>query len=161
MPSLFTTALIGVGAGLAASFVMDRFQDVAAPAFGMDGGDDDPATVKAADTISNAVEGRPVTQKHREAAGSAMHYALGAAIGGGYALAVRQWPKLAKGWGVPAGLTTMLLLDDLMVPAAGWGPWPEADVPSNAYGLASHLVFGVAMEGARRAGAAAVEALPA
>lgn len=161
MPSLFTTALIGVGAGLAASFVMDRFQDVAAPAFGMDGGDDDSATVKAADTISNAVEGRQVTQKHREAAGSAMHYALGAAIGGGYALAVRQWPELAKGWGVPAGLTTMLLLDDLMVPAAGWGPWPEADVPSNAYGLASHLVFGVAMEGARRAGAAAVEALPA
>lgn len=161
MPSLFTTTLIGVGAGLAASFVMDRFQDVAAPAFGMDGGDDDPATVKAADTISNAVEGRPVTQKHREAAGSVMHYALGAAIGGGYALAVRQWPELAKGWGVPAGLTTMLLLDDLMVPAAGWGPWPEADVPSNAYGLASHLVFGVAMEGARRAGVAAVEALPA
>lgn len=161
MPSLFTTTLIGVGAGLAASFVMDRFQDVAAPAFGMDGGDDDPATVKAADTFSNVVEGRPVTQKHREAAGSAMHYALGAAIGGGYALAVRQWPELAKGWGVPAGLTTMLLLDDLMVPAAGWGPWPEADVPSNAYGLASHLVFGVAMEGARRAGAAAVEALPA
>ncbi|WP_341208335.1 DUF1440 domain-containing protein [uncultured Sphingomonas sp.] len=157
MRSLFTTALIGVGAGLAASFVMDRFQDVAAPAFGMDGGDDDPATVKAADTISEAVEGRPVTQKHRGSAGSALHYALGAAIGAGYALAVRQWPDLAKGWGVPTGLATMLLLDDLLVPAAGWGPWPKAEVPGNAYGLASHLVFGITLEGARRAG----EALPA
>ncbi len=154
MRSLFTTALIGVGAGLAASFVMDRFQDLAAPAFGMDGGNDDPSTVKAADTLSKAVEGRPVTQKHREAAGAAMHYALGAAIGGGYALAVRQWPDLAKGWGVPTGLITMLLLDDVLVPAAGWGPWPEAEVPGNAYGLASHLVFGVALEGVRRAAGA-------
>ena len=161
MPSLFTTTLIGVGAGLAASFVMDRFQDVAAPAFGMEGGNDDPATVKAADTFSEAFEGRPVTQKNRQAAGSAMHYVLGAAIGGGYALAVRHWSDLAKGWGVPAGVTTMLLLDDLLVPAAGWGPWPEAEVPGNAYGLASHLVFGVAMEGARRAGVAGVAALPA
>jgi len=47
------------------------------------------------------------------------------------------------------------------VPAAGWGPWPQAEVPGNAYGLASHLVFGVAMEGARRAGAGAIGALPA
>ena len=60
-------------------------------------------------------------------------------------------------WGVPTGLATMLLLDDLLVPAAGWGPWPKAEVPGNAYGLASHLVFGITLEGARRAG----EALPA
>lgn len=161
MRSLISTTLIGVGAGLVASFVMDRFQNVAAPAFGMGGGNDDPSTVKAADTVSEAVAGRPVTQKHRQAAGSATHYALGAAVGGGYALAVRQWPDLAKGWGVPAGLATMLLLDDLMVPAAGWGPWPEAEVPGNAYGLTSHLVFGVAMEGTRRAGVAGAKALPA
>ncbi len=69
MRSLLTTVLIGAGAGLAASFVMDRFQDVAAPAFGMDEGNDDPETVKAADTLRNAVEGRPVTKKHRAAAG--------------------------------------------------------------------------------------------
>lgn len=156
MRSLLTTALIGVGAGLAASFVMDRFQDAAAPAFGMEGGDDDPATVKAADTLSEAVEGRPVTQKHRALAGSAMHYALGAAIGGGYALAVRQWPRLAEGYGAPVGMATMLLLDDLLVPAAGWGPWPKAEAGSNLYGLSSHLMFGVSLDAARRAG----EALP-
>lgn len=156
MRSLLTTAAIGIGAGLAASFVMDRFQDVAAPAFGMDGGDDDPATVKAADTISAVAVGRPVTQKHRAAAGSAMHYALGAAIGGGYALAVRRWPRLAEGYGVPLGLATMLLLDDVAVPAAGWGPWPRAEVPGNLYGLTSHLAFGTALDAVRRAG----EALP-
>lgn len=156
MRSLLTTALIGVGAGLAASFVMNRFQDVAAPAFGMDGGNDDPSTVKAADTISEAVEGRPVTQKHRAAAGSALHYALGAAIGSGYALVVRRWPRTAEGLGAPVGLATMLLLDDLLVPAAGWGPWPKAEAAGNLYGLSSHLVFGMSLEGARRAG----EALP-
>lgn len=156
MRSTLATALIGVGAGLAASFVMDRFQDIAAPAFGMDGGNDDPATVKAADTVSEATAGRPVTQKHRAVAGSAVHYALGAAIGGGYALAVRRWPRLAEGYGAPLGLATMLLLDDVVVPAAGWGPWPQAEVPGNVYGLASHLVFGTTLDAARRAG----EALP-
>lgn len=35
----------------------------------MGGSNDDPATVKAADSVSEAVTGEPVTQKRRESAG--------------------------------------------------------------------------------------------
>lgn len=152
MRSILSTTLVGLGAGLVASFLMDQFQAAAAKPLGMDKGNDDPSTVQAADTVSKAVEGRPVTQKHRAAAGAAVHYGLGAAIGVGYALAARRWPAAATGYGVPLGLTTMVLLDDLLVPAAGWGPWPEAEVASNAYTLGSHLVFGASLDGVRRAG---------
>lgn len=153
MPSRLVTALLGAGAGLVAAFAMDRFQALAAPAFGMDkGSNDDPSTIKAADSVSKVVEGRPVTQKRRETAGVAMHYGLGAALGISYALAVRERPEVGAGYGLPFGVATTVLLDDLMVPAAGWGPWPEADVPSNAYNLASHLVFAATLDAGRRLG---------
>lgn len=156
MTSRLSAALVGAAAGLAAAFVMNRFQALAAPPLGMDKGNDDPATVKAADTLSCAVEGRPVTQKHRAAAGSAVHYATGAALGIGYALAARRWPETTDGFGLPFGTATMLVFDDLLVPAAGWGPWPTT-AAGNAYSLGSHLVFGATLEAARRLGGAALD----
>lgn len=150
MRSLLTTVAIGLGAGLVASLAMDQFQAAAAPALGQSGGNDDPATVKAADSVSQVVEGRPVTQKHRRLAGGAMHYGVGAALGIGYVAAAERWPETATGFGLPFGAMTMLLLDDLLVPAAGWGPWPEAEAKGNRYTLASHLVFAATVEGVRR-----------
>lgn len=157
MRSLLSTVAIGVGAGVVASFVMDRFQAVAAPALGQSGGNDDPATVKAADSASRLVGGRAVTQKHRAGAGTAVHYGVGAALGVGYVAAAERWPETATGFGLPFGAMTMLLLDDLLVPAAGWGPWPEAEADSNLYTLASHLVFAATVEGVRRGADALLE----
>ncbi|MBB3694238.1 DUF1440 domain-containing protein [Sphingomonas sp. BK580] len=150
MRSFLTTVAIGLGAGLVASLAMDQFQAAAAPALGQGGGNDDPATVKAADSVSQLVEGRAVTQKHRRLAGGAMHYGVGAALGIGYVAAAERWPETATGFGLPFGAMTMLLLDDLLVPAAGWGPWPEAEAKGNLYALASHLVFAATVEGVRR-----------
>lgn len=157
MRNELTLAAIGAGAGLIAAFAMNRYQGATLPLFGMDKGNDDPSTVKAADTLSKTVEGRPVTQKHRELAGSAVHYAVGAALGAGYALAVARAPATSAGFGTAYGAATMLVLDDVLVPTMGWGPWPAPASPSTAYSLTSHLVFGIVLEGVRRAGTALVD----
>lgn len=151
MPSLTRTLVAGIAGGLVASAAMDMFQRVAASAFGQSGSNDDPATVKAADSAKRLVTGDAVTQKHRETAGSVVHYITGAALGAGYALAARRWPETTAGFGLAYGVTIATLLDDAAVPALGWGPSPtETPASTHAYGLASHAVFGLALEGTRR-----------
>ncbi len=154
MPAWLTAAAVGIAGGLVASFVMDRYQDASAKAFGQDGGNADPATVKAADTASVAIEGRLVTQKHRAAAGSLVHYGTGTALGLGYAFLAEAAPIVTVGFGTAFGVATMLVLDDLLTPAMGWGPWPGLEPGVHLYSLTSHLVFGVALEGVRRGGLA-------
>ena len=152
MPSLTKTLAAGLAGGLVASLAMNLFQSASASAFGQTGSNDDPSTVKAADSAKKAVTGDAVTQKHRESAGSLVHYVTGAALGAGYALAVRQWPESNAGFGAAFGVGVATLLDDVAVPAFGWGPGPtETPLNTHAYGLASHVVFGLVLEGTRRA----------
>lgn len=155
MPPIVKTLAAGVAGGIAASLAMDLFQRAAASAFGQTGSNDDPATVKAADSAKQLFTGDRVTQKHRETSGTLVHYAAGAALGAGYALAARRWPDTTAGFGLAFGIGTATVLDDVAVPAFGWGPSPlETPASTHAYGLASHAVFGVALEGTRRAIAA-------
>lgn len=148
-------ATVGLVAGLVASAAMSAFQAAAAPALGLGGSNSDPSNVQAADSASEAVAGRPVTQKHREKAGTLVHYATGAALGLVYALLVAQWPVAGIGFGVAYGLVIALVLDDFLVPLFGWGPWPfGAPFTTNLYSLASHAVFGAVLEGGRRLGLA-------
>lgn len=144
---------IGVIGGLAAALAMNQFQAVAAKAFGQRGSNDDPATIKAADTLARATSREPVTQKYRETAGMAVHYATGAVLGGLYGALTHWRPAAATGLGVPFGLATMLAVDDALVPAFGWGPAPQ-DTPAatHGYSAASHAVFGVVLDAVRRLG---------
>lgn len=152
MPSVTQTVAAGIAGGLIASLAMDLFQKAAAPVFGQGGSNDDPATVKAADSAKRLVGAEPVTQKHRESAGTLVHYVTGAALGTGYALAARRWPAVSAGFGLAFGMAAATVLDDAVVPAMGWGPSPVDTPPAtHAYGLASHAVFGLALEGTRRA----------
>ena len=158
MPSLIKTLAAGIAGGLVASAAMDLFQRAAASAFGQGGSNDDPATVKAADSAKRLVSGDAVTQKHRESAGNVVHYVTGAVLGAGYALAARRWPQTTAGFGLAYGVTIATLLDDAAVPAFGWGPSPtETPASTHAYGLASHAVFGLALEGTRRGVEAALD----
>ncbi|MGP7794815.1 DUF1440 domain-containing protein [Sphingomonas sp. CLY1604] len=152
MSSFAKTLVAGLAGGLAASLAMNLFQSVAASAFGQDGdSDDEPATVKAADSAKQLVADAPVADDHRKAAGNLVHYATGAALGVGYALAARRWPESTAGFGLAYGIGVATLLDDAAVPALGWGPSPtETPASTHAYGLASHAVFGLALEGTRR-----------
>lgn len=147
---MLTAIIIGLVAGAAASFVMSLYQNATKSLFGQEG-DGTPATEKAADTASAATAGHYLPGPKRPAAGSAMHYALGVALGLAYALAALSWPPVTLAFGAAFGVATMLLIDDLIVPLAGWGAWPTS-LAVHLYSLTSHLVFGVVLEGVRRLG---------
>ena len=141
----------GVVAGVAATAATSLYQAAVAPALGQDGSDDDPANVKAADDASVIVIGEHLPAAGKPAAGSAVHYATGVALGLGYAAAAAIAPRLTRGFGVPFGLGVALVLDDLLVPAFGWGDWPSrTSAATTAYGLSTHAVFGAVLEGGRR-----------
>lgn len=148
----------GAVAGVAATAATSLYQALVGPMLGQDGGDSDPANVQAADSASERATGAPVDGPYRDGAGSFVHYATGIALGIGYAAAAARAPAVTRGFGVPFGLGVALVLDDLLVPAFGWGDWPQ-DTPAatHAYGLSTHAVFGGVLEGGRRAVSAALD----
>lgn len=143
-------ALAGAASGVVAAAAMSLYQAATASAFGQDGGGE-PSNEKAADSAATLATGGPLTPATRKPAGSLVHYATGAALGIGYAGLVAAVPRAGAGFGLPYGAAAAVLLDDLAVPALGWGEWPDVtDVKANAYTLSAHLVFGAALEGGRR-----------
>ncbi|MCG7349094.1 DUF1440 domain-containing protein [Sphingomonas sp. ACRSK] len=148
-PRPFLGLVAGIAAGVVASAAMAGFQAAAARLMPSDS-EDDPATVKAADRVSRAATGHPVAEPNRAAAGQAVHYLVGAALGGIYGVLAEYQPATRRGFGGAYGLVTSLLVDEAAVPAAGLAPGPwQASLASHGYGLASHLVYGMALEGTR------------
>ena len=141
----------GVIAGAVASFAMDRFQAVASSLLPSDGGDEEPATQKAADTVAKVVAGHEVPDNAKPLAGQSVHYALGIGLGIAYGLAAEFRPAVTAGYGAAFGLGTATLLDEAAVPAVGLGeaPW-KTPIATTVYGYTSHLVFGGVAELVRR-----------
>jgi len=144
-------AVAGVIAGAVASFAMDRFQAVTSSLLPSDGGDDEPATEKAADAVATAVTGHEVPDAAKPLAGQGVHYALGIGLGVAYAIAAEFRPSVTTGYGTAFGLGTATLLDEAAVPAVRLGdaPW-QAPFATTLYAYASHLVFGGTAEIVRR-----------
>lgn len=149
-PRPFLGLLAGVAAGLVASAAMAAVQHAAEKLLPEDGKDADPATVKAADKVSEALTDAPVPEAYREQAGMAVHYVTGAVLGGIYGVLTEYQPEASAGFGSAYGIATSALLDEGAVPAAGLAPGPEGTpLAVHAYGAASHLVFGIVLEGVR------------
>lgn len=145
------SAAIGAAAGIAASWVMSEFHAAWKDASGEAQDEDEPNTVKAADAIAEASVGAPVPEEYREPAGAAVHYGFGAFLGAVYGAAVELRPQTKTGFGTAYGAAVSLVADEMAMPALGFTP-PAGEVPASAHirGFVSHLVFGVALEGARR-----------
>ena len=142
--------LAGVAAGLVASAAMAAFQHQAEKLLPEEGGDEDPATVKAVDQASAALAGAPVPEPWREPAGLAVQYVAGAVLGGIYGVITEYKPEASAGFGGAYGIATSALLDEAAVPAAGLAPGPDGTpLARHAYGVASHLVYGIVLEGVR------------
>lgn len=139
--------LAGVVAGVAASFTMDRFQAAVGALSARSGGTGAPATERAADAVARAVTARPVPAADAPAAGQAVHYLFGAALGAAYGVAAEFRPAVARGGGLPFGFAAATVFDEAAVPAVGLGvpPW-RAEWSATLFGYASHLVFGGALE---------------
>ena len=157
--NLFKGLVAGALAGLAASWVMERFQEQWLLREGNAGETPgnmgalgaEPATMRAADAVSQTLTGHDVPAERREVAGEAMHYATGAGVGALYGVLAEIAPGPSLGLGAGYGVAVALGLDEALVPALGLSK-PARQVPpsQHAYNLASHVVYGVALEGARR-----------
>ena len=141
-------ALAGALAGVFASYAMNRFQGlVSSLGDGSGGGGGEPSTVKAAERVA----GRRLADSEKGKAGNAVHYGFGTVLGATYGAAAEVEPWVTAGLGMPFGGAVALVADEALVPAAGLSapPW-ESPASTHAYSLASHLVFGAALEAARR-----------
>jgi uncharacterized membrane protein YagU involved in acid resistance len=166
----FKGAVAGLVAGLAASWVMSRFQyAVPSRVFARMLGDDDqpgpgddelrssggngqePATVQAAEAVSERLLDHHLTEDEKKWAGPAAHYVLGAVGGAAYGALAEARPGITAGAGLPYGTAFWLAADETAVPALGLSgpPW-EYPPHVHAYGLASHLVYGITLEVLRK-----------
>lgn len=149
-PRPFLGLAAGIAAGLIASAAMAAFQSQAQKLLPDEGGDEDPATLKAADAASEAVMGDPVPEPFRDQAGTAVHYVVGGVLGGIYGVLAEYRPEARSGFGSAYGIATAALLDEAAAPALGLAPAPtDTPAATHAYGAASHLVYGWVLEGVR------------
>ncbi len=151
--------LAGVAGGLLASYLMEQFQaawSAAAEAMGFSkkrgGRKPEPATVKAANVISEKVTGHKLPKDYKSIAGEAMHYGMGASSAAVYGLLAEVAPIITIGNGAGFGTAVWLLADELAVTATGLSKPPkEIPLTTHAYALASHLIYGWITETVRRA----------
>ena len=143
--------LVGAASGLIAAGVMNGIQAAASAMSPKQDEEDDPATIKAADKVSELTTGQRVPSPARKHAGNAVHYLTGAALGALYGVAAEYEPVVTAGYGTAYGAAVAVVVDDAIVPALGLGdaPW-ESSPATLAYGMASHLAFGAALEGSRK-----------
>jgi hypothetical protein len=165
-PNVGKGILAGLVAGLAASWTMDRFQDIwfalampdqrqasrnHAEHQGAAEAADENATVKAASAISEGLFNHSLKPGEKKLAGPAVHYAVGAASGAVYGAASEILPEVTTGFGMPFGVALWLTVDEGAVPLLGLAKGPaQYPLSTHVYAFASHLVFGATVEGVRR-----------
>lgn len=112
----------------------------------------DDAAMRLANAISVAIFDKELSRSEKHAAGTALHYGYGISMGGVYGLAAEFAPVVTVGSGLPYGAIIWLTADEGVVPALGLSKSPtEYPLSIHAYALASHLVYGLTLEIARRA----------
>ncbi len=150
-------AVAGLVGGLVASFVMSQFQVLLSALSEEEKKpkkkkEDEPANVKTAEAISENVFEHKLKKSEKEPAGEAVHYAMGATSGLIYGIASEIAPMTTVGLGIPFGAAVWLVADDVVVPALGLAkPATEYPLPTHAYALSSHLVYGLTTDLVRRA----------
>jgi uncharacterized membrane protein YagU involved in acid resistance len=148
----------GIVGGVVASWTMDRFQywwlsfggsgePELQQAPREEGNLDEPATVKTASAISEGVFDHRLTAREKEIAGPIVHYAVGTSAGALYGIAAEKKPGVTTLTGIPFGATFWMVVDEGALPLLGLAKGPTAyPIPTHAYALASHLVFGLTAE---------------
>jgi len=113
---------------------------------------EDDAPERLANAISVGVFDRQLTDREKDAAGTAFHYAMGTTSGALYGAVAEIVPGVKAGAGMPFGAVVWLAVDEGLVPAAGLSKSSEEyPLSIHAYAFASHLVYGLTTELVRRA----------
>ena len=153
----------GLAGGLVAAFAMERFQRalgrISPDLGGARGGggqqyrtpQSEPSTYGAADAIARGTTGHGIPNAEKPAAGAAIHYAFGGAVGAIYGAAAARTPEITAWGGVPFGATVWLIADEMGMPVTGLAKPPTAyPVQDHATSLASHLLYGATTDAVRR-----------
>lgn len=118
---------------------------------GHDSEDGANAPEKFAEKIAGTVFHKNLTEPQRKTAGEMVHYGFGALYGAGYGVMAEAKPETTTGFGALYGTATWLGSDEIMVPLLGLSKGPtKYPLSVHAYSLASHLVYGCALELTRR-----------
>ncbi|HEX2972137.1 MAG TPA: DUF1440 domain-containing protein [Tepidisphaeraceae bacterium] len=115
-------------------------------------GQDEAATVKTAVAVSEIILHHEPTPREKQVAGPLVHYVYGTLIGGAYGMLAETKPVITIGAGTGYGTVAWLLGDEMMVPLLRLSKPPtQYPLSTHIYALASHLVYGLSLEGVRRA----------
>lgn len=151
--------LAGAAAGLVGSWAMDKFQsgwsEVQHNLQDQSGQDkssgDEDATMKTVDVIGRDVLHVQASREQKEKYAPLVHYAFGTATGALYGALAERYPAVKKRWGTEFASAVFLAADELAVPALKLAKPPgESPLSTHIYGWASHLVYGLSTETARR-----------
>jgi hypothetical protein len=160
-------AAAGAGAGLLGAWVMMRFQHLiggnpddgrghderrahASPNDTDATYPDEPASIQVASRTAEAITGSPLDERGKTIGGSMVHYGFSAAVGALYGAAAEAYPGTAAMAGLPFGAALWIAADEIGVPLAGLARKPtEYPAYRHVTALASHLVFGLTVEGVR------------
>jgi len=131
-------ALAGAAGGLVASWTMNEFQKVWTAAdkqitggkLSQNGGqqsneDAENATIRTADGISEALQGRHLTKDEKKKAGSVVRYAFGALRGALYGASVEVNPAANAPVGIPVGAILFAAADEVVLPVLGLSDKPR------------------------------------
>jgi uncharacterized membrane protein YagU involved in acid resistance len=145
--------LIGVAAGVAATWVMDQATTVLY--------EHEPEEAKKRENAARGqrtayeiaaeesarLAGFELDEEQRKMAGAAMHWAIGAAAGAGYGVLRSTSPYVRAGSGLAYGTLFWLAMDEGALTLLGLTPPPkEFPWQTHARGLAGHLVLGGVIE---------------
>ena len=130
---------------------MNEFQSIWSGASNKRSSNSEPATVKAARTISEKALRHPLRDREKNRAGELVHYAFGTLNGAAYGALAEVSPLARACAGTLFGAALFVVADEILVPALGWSKSP-AKYPwtTHVYGFASHLVYGATTDGVRR-----------
>ncbi len=105
---------------------------------------------RAVDRIASRF-GKRLSRGEKKAWGWRFHKAFGLAGGLLYVVLRRRFPAIARGNGLLFGAAFFLLVDELLMPATGLTPGPQAfDAKVHGRGAVAHIAWGVAAESALR-----------
>lgn len=147
-------AVAGLAGGLAGTYAMTEFQEWWSKASNKRNSagsrSSEPATVKAAELISEKILHRRLLNRDKDRAGELVHYAFGTLNGAAYGALAEKSPIARAAGGTLFGAVLFVVADETLAPLLRFSRPPHKyPLRSHLYGLASHMVYSVTTNAVR------------